>query len=325
VALSSAGAERWSAKLNGNARIVLVQDADADGRPEVCVGTERGFVHVFDAKGAQRWQFECAHRPGPVTALNIADLDGNGRPELLAGSQGYVLYVFESSGQLKWRNPIDIPWGGVRAIIVRDFDGQPGPEIFVATGADHGDVMLTGDGRKLWRLSTTTSHAVATDLRGEGREQLLVGGPMKAGPLRLINPANGSALWNAGIDDDVRAILPLRSDGTGKREILVGYATAGLWQMDGRSEKRRLRSFPALVNTVIPLDERGGGGMRFAVGCEDGTVHVVGTDGRTLASLKLPRPVTSLRSLSLGGRPGVFVTTRNGPAAALELQDVAAP
>jgi hypothetical protein len=319
VALSSAGDERWSAKLNGNARIVLVQDIDADGRREVCVGTERGFVHVFEAQGTERWQRECAHRPGPITALTAADLDGDGRPELLAGSQGYVLYVFESSGQLKWRNPVDIPWGGVRAIVVRDFDGKPGPEIYVATGADHGDVMLTGDGRQLWRLSTTTSFAVATDLQGEGREQLLIGGPMKAGPLRLINPANGAALWNAGIDDDVRAILPLRMGETGKLDVLVGYAAAGLWRMAGCSEKRRLRSFPALVNTVIPLAEQAGSVSRLAVGCEDGTVLVVDSEGRTLASLKLARPVTSLRSLSLGGRPGLFVTTRNGAAAALEI------
>jgi hypothetical protein len=214
---------------------------------------------------------------------------------------------------------IDIPWGGVAAIVAQDLDGDGKPEIFVGTGADHGDVLLSGEGRKRWRLSGTTKIALTADLAGDRKEQIIVGGPMQAGPLRSIDSSNGSVVWNVGIDDDVKAIIPLRETDAGKSELLVGYAASGLWRVDSSGGKRRIRSFPSLVNTVIPLANGRSVAPEFAVGCEDGSVFVVDETGTIRASLAAGRPVTAIRSFQDGGKTCLFVATRGGAATAMEL------
>lgn len=309
---SAAGREKWSVELPGSIRTLHVRDLDGDGKQEIMVGTEQGFLHVLDWQGKLRWQQDCPYRRGPITAITTVDLEGDGRRQVLAGSQGYVVYAWEADGRLRWRNMTDIPWGGVVAIVPSDYDGDGRKDLLIATGADHGDVFLTGAGKQIWRASGTTLHARAVNLTEGKKDQLLMGGPLETGPLRLVDPANGTTIWNSGIDDDLKAIIPLPVANGNPPGVMVGYAASGLWRFDATGGKRHLRSFPAFVNVVVPVSGPPASPGWFAVGCEDGRVIAIDVEGRTLGIETLPKAVTSMRVFPAGGKTVLAVLQRDG-------------
>ena len=274
-------------------------------------------MHVLDWQGKLRWQHDCPYRRGPITTITTVDLEGDGRLQVLAGSQGYAVYVWEADGRLRWQNMTDIPWGGVVAIMPSDYDGDGRKDLFIATGADHGDVFLTGAGRKMWRASGTTLHARAVNLTGGKTDQLLMGGPLQAGRLRLVDPAKGTTIWNSGLDDDLKAIVPLPAADGNPPGVLVGYAASGLWRFDAAGGKRQLRDFPAFVNAVIPAAGLPALARQFIVGCEDGRVVVVDAEGKTLGAEPLPHAVTALRVFPVGGKTVLAVLQRDGQLATL--------
>jgi hypothetical protein len=97
------GAEAWEAQLNwGCASHLAIADIDADGSPEIVVGTAfpsaHGSVQLFSLAGARLDALTTPYdsswsMPSQVTALLVDDLDGDGRTEILRGAANHIEHV----------------------------------------------------------------------------------------------------------------------------------------------------------------------------------------------------------------------------------------
>lgn len=97
------GREEWEAQLHwGCASHLAIADVDADGTPEIAVGTAfpsaRGSVQLFSLDGEFLAELATDYdrdwsMPSQMTALLVADLDEDGRTEVLRGAANHVEQV----------------------------------------------------------------------------------------------------------------------------------------------------------------------------------------------------------------------------------------
>lgn len=110
----------WYHGAEGVIWSLAVADIDGDDRQEVIIGTScegsaRGFVHVLNHDGAERWRFKLAaslkNWPDDhmaVRFLKVEDLDGDGKPEVVACASHHPwfpsrLCVLSREGRLKYQ------------------------------------------------------------------------------------------------------------------------------------------------------------------------------------------------------------------------------
>jgi len=85
---------------------VIVKDIDKDGKLEIIVGSQKGYVAVYDANGKFKpgWPQKPVEDTRECKSVEVADLDGNGTYEIIAGFTGNFsqnVWVFEHNGKIR--------------------------------------------------------------------------------------------------------------------------------------------------------------------------------------------------------------------------------
>ncbi len=237
-----------------------VGDLDGDGRLEIVVGSDNGWVFAFRADGSIKpgWpQFtgwnadhaagKCATDActGVVAPPTLADLDGNGTLEVIAGSYSHYMYVWDHTGAVLPGWPVDV-WDGIASgAAVGDLNGDGRPEIVVGSDVAYdcadckpygvlakGGLLhaFTLNGHELsgWPFRTDSfmhSTPALADLDGDRRLEVLAGG----GLFPTEANTRGHKLWVVGFDGALRWSFQTRGN-------LIAAPTVGNVTGDGRVE-----------------------------------------------------------------------------------------
>ncbi len=87
----------WSHEVGEEVHATLAADVDGDGRPEVAVGADCFYVHLFGEDGTERWR---RNLQAPVRRLLAVDMNRDGRPEIAAGCEDGSVWVLDGEGEI---------------------------------------------------------------------------------------------------------------------------------------------------------------------------------------------------------------------------------
>ena len=196
----------------------VVRDLDADGAPEVLLGTRGGPV-VLGADGDLEWYAE-----GAAVHTATVRTDGDDAVEVVtAGTDGLRAYD-GATGDLEWER--DLP--GSRVRVAADVDGDGSAAVFV--GRTDGTVLAVdaATGETRWTTTVATGDGtgavppVLGGVDGEGTDELVAA--TNDGTVAVLAPADGAEL--AAYERSVPVWTfptPADIDGDGDEEMLVRY------------------------------------------------------------------------------------------------------
>lgn len=242
-----------------------VADLNADGHPDLVIGTTSGVIVALTTDAQELWRQEMR---GPITVPpSIGDLNGNeGLEVLVMNRQGQLHCLAGSTGELVWETSIPgrLEWGET-VLALGDVNGDSALEI--VTGDQDGVVVcLNGAGEQLWRYQgqhgITQAPALA-DLTGDGLLEVLVGGNLI--PLVCLSH-EGKEHWklDAGIGGNP-LVYDINKDGT--PEILIGVGV-NLTVLDAKGA----------VDWTYPMQREMDGALTVADANEDGEVEIYVVD-----------------------------------------------
>ena len=119
-------------------------DIDGDGRPEICVASDDGKVHVFEASANDVWAETDSILVGiAATAVKAGpDVDGNGKPEFHvsgSGPLGWTTQVYEATDNDTYTQiatvSVDDGYFGLCFSEVADVDGDGHLELMMSGAA----------------------------------------------------------------------------------------------------------------------------------------------------------------------------------------------
>ena len=196
----------------------VVRDLDADGAPEVLLGTRGGPV-VLGADGDLEWYAE-----GAAVHTATVRTDGDDAVEVVtAGTDGLRAYD-GATGDLEWER--DLP--GSRVRVAADVDGDGSAAVLV--GRTDGTVLAVdaATGETRWTTTVATGDGtgavppVLGDVDGDGTDELVAA--TNDGTVAVLAPADGAEL--AAYERSVPVWTfptPADIDGDGDEEVLVRY------------------------------------------------------------------------------------------------------
>jgi len=131
-------------------------DVDADGRPEVLVGTDGGDLYCYDGDGSQLWG---ANLGDKVTRVIPVDLTGDAKPELACTAESANVYALNADGTVLWRTALP---DGASDLAVQ---GSGTDARLLAAAGSAGLAVLDGQGR-LIGIGATDGRAKAVAAAG---------------------------------------------------------------------------------------------------------------------------------------------------------------
>ena len=278
---------------------VAVGDIDADGSPDVVVGTGAGAVYAWESDGTLKsgYPLQIVGRTaeettrattwdnGIASAIALEDLDGDGKLELIAGAMDQRLYVWTAAGEPWGPYPIDVcapdvcGVSGQRIIAspaVADVDGDGDFEIGIGTNeATNGgndsvsylfdaDTGLLVDGWPLYE-SGLVNQAALLPLVGEGHPGSLAFADLNAdGKSEVASPV-------------MLGQSPLY-DGNAAEYQHLSYVRSG-W---GSNTNTNEPSFATMSNNPAFGDMDGDSVPDYLIG-GDGALYFIALAGRTAA------------------------------------------
>lgn len=200
-----------------------VADYDADGDPEVLVGTTDDVLLGFDARSGEeelRYGLASYGYTEPV----VDDLTGDGSPEILIVDARGTVHAVRPNGTAVWTRDVDsYVWA---APAVADFDADGDREIAVGVGSGRIEV-LDGDGTTVTNASEPIEDLLTTMAVGDtdGDPAVEIVATTRDGDVVAVDGATGESLWTRDLGDlaAVAEIVAVEGDP-------MVYATAG----DGR-------------------------------------------------------------------------------------------
>jgi hypothetical protein len=186
---------------------VVVADVNGDGRPDVMVadGMQTRTIEVFLGNGDGTFQPKLSTNIENTAAFAIADLNGDGKPDLIS-SLTTGLSIALGNGDGTFRAPMTFSTGyDAGSISAVDFNGDGKPDLIVDNSQNNGitagnyniGVML-GNGDGTFRPQVTFAAgfrpqaAVASDLNGDGKPDVVVADDATPAATVLISSADGS-------------------------------------------------------------------------------------------------------------------------------------
>ncbi|MDZ7745526.1 MAG: PQQ-binding-like beta-propeller repeat protein [Halobacteriales archaeon] len=236
VAVHGNGTVAWRRSLNetGWERTAVwqaptVDDFDADGTPEILVGSNSGPV-LLSATGDIEWK-----REGGATYTAAARVDDDPEVELFTADSGGIRAYDGRTGALDWEREFT----DARIRTATDGDGDGTVELYVGRLGGEVVALDARTGETEWRTTvvdsddTTVAPPVLGDVNGDGTPEVVV--TLNDGTVAVLGSKTGSQLalyerpvpvWTfptlADIDDDGAAeILTRYGDG---RVVALSYA-----------------------------------------------------------------------------------------------------
>jgi len=131
-------------------------DVDDDGKPEVILGTDGGWVHCFDGDGKMLWEANLGDR---VTRILPLDVDGDGKPELRCSAESAYVFAVGRDGTILWRTPLAA--GGSDLAVLTLATGE---KVLAAAAGSAGIAFLDVQGRPIGVVQTpAAARLVVTD------------------------------------------------------------------------------------------------------------------------------------------------------------------
>lgn len=227
------GSVAWRVPLNDTqwSRVTVwdapaVSDVDADGAPEVFVGTGSGPV-VLAADGTIQWQ-----RDGTASDVATAQVDDDPATELFTTGTSTLRAHDGRTGETEWSRDLAI----TRIRTATDGDGDGEPELYVGQGGRF-LALDAGSGGTEW--STTVSDGddvsatapVLGDVDGDDQPEVV--GVLNTGRVAVLDAESGSELAVYERDVPVWTFPTVRDiDGDGAAEILVRYGDGRVVRLD---------------------------------------------------------------------------------------------
>lgn len=229
VVVANSGEVEWRGSVAGNVWAPPVAvDADADGRPEVVVGSSREVV-AFDADGTVAWRADAGAR-----TMAAGQVDGDDAVEFVATDGGRVTVLDGSDGRVErgWNAS-----GTTRVVDVADGDGDGDVEAYL--GIARGDVVALDldDERVEWRTTVSETDSMTpaprvADVTGDGSTELVA--LANDGTVAVLDPGSGEQRAAYGRDVLVWTKPTVADvDGDGAAEVFVRYGDGRVVRLDG--------------------------------------------------------------------------------------------
>jgi outer membrane protein assembly factor BamB len=231
------GSVAWRFALNstlprdpGVWRAPTVADVDADGRPEIVLGSNRGLV-VLTARGEVEWA-----RDGPGTHLAVAQADDDPALEVFGTGTSAVRAYDGADGAREWNRTLS----NARIRAAADADGDGTVELYA--GRVGGEVLAldAATGRTEWTTSVSRTDGVLVpppalgDVDGDGDPEVLA--VAESGTASVLAADSGTELAT------YRRTVPLWTfastahlDDDGVPEILLRYGDGRVVGLDYES------------------------------------------------------------------------------------------
>ena len=275
-----------------------VADLDADGEPEIIVGSASGELYVFRKDGSA---FPGFPRPTSFMVYSspaIGDIDGDEEPEIVVGDNHGYVYAFNTDGTQCPGFPYATPYTVHASPALGDLDGDGVLEIVVSSEAAGADLYaIDGDGsdlpgwpRQLNPYTGIISSPTLADLDLDGSLDVVVG--VRNGQLAALDAAgNYKPGWpvDAGYSCESSPTL-VDLDDDPELEIIVGFNDSKVvaYNHDGTP----LPGWPVGTSyTVISSpsvgDVDGDGRLEIVIGENTGKVYGFEIDGTPVAGFPL--------------------------------------
>jgi outer membrane protein assembly factor BamB len=338
----------WSARPSSGASdgggygqqcLVVCDDLDGDGFPDVLLGTAWGnrSVHALNGlTGDVLWTFDTYSEPesGWVYAVRaLPDRTGDGRPEVVFGTgangnRGYLLDG--STGAIIWRF-----FGAVGAIghteVLPDMNGDGIADVlFCGWDSEQRVFCVSGAGSgaatQIWSRNTGVTNYTAVvidDVTHDGLPEIVVGTWQASNQVICIDGSDGSTVWtfdNGSFNYIMRLEVIDDIDGDGYRDIAVGSWSRALSVISGKTGDLLWSSLAGTLNggyfwSVARVDDIDGDGISEVVGGSfDQNIYLFsGATGDTLWTFPTGNRVyvvAGAPDLSGGGTPDVLGGTQ---------------
>jgi outer membrane protein assembly factor BamB len=161
------GKPLWQTALEGGiGASPSAGDLTGDGKPEVAVATEAGYLTVLKGNGGILWARKQGNQLNSAPVIFTA-ADGHGR--IVCAGDGGDVFCVDANGRTLWRRNAGSPMDASISVGDLDLDGRA--DIFLVTLA--GRIMrFDEDGNVIWTLDmqmrTDASGAIA-DVNGDGK------------------------------------------------------------------------------------------------------------------------------------------------------------
>ncbi|MCE7972837.1 MAG: hypothetical protein DYG92_00720 [Leptolyngbya sp. PLA1] len=327
LALAEPPRVEWKVALRSDSvGSACIGQIDADGVPEIAVGTSRGESRLLVLRGdtgAEAWSYEAAKGRFDASC-RLTDVDADGRPELIAplSSAGQVLAFDAASGQRLWRAAAPAgetiegaPWVGT-------LEGRT--HVVAATTAGRVLVLDATDGKIVYDLKVATgpilSGPIVADVSGTGILDVTVVISGEAPAVRCVDSRDGRERWSFPLSARATrgpALADLDADGA--PDLAIATTDGVVTALNARSglplwQRTVGEAGPVSPTVVADLDADGrpeviAGGRRVSAIAPDGAVR-----WSVPASDQDPRDAAigglAIADLDADGVPDVaFVTT----------------
>jgi outer membrane protein assembly factor BamB len=195
-----------------------VTDVDADGSPEVLLGTSEGPV-VLSSRGSVEWL-----RNGSAPYTTVLQADDDPQLEIVTAGSSAVQAYDGTTGAREWRREL----GGLRIQAAADGDGDGRPEIFAGEPGGTMYAFDGSDGSTAWKTTiesserATTPEPVLGDVTGDGRPEVIA--VAQDGTVAVLDVVSGAELAAYQRDVPILTFSTVADiDDDSSDEILVRY------------------------------------------------------------------------------------------------------
>lgn len=177
---------------------LIMADIDGDGRKEILVSTQRGYLFALDTSGRLRLELRVTNFR--ISTPAVGDTFGNGKPVIVFSNDDGEVYCVDGAGNVLWVYRAENMRFGRTLPLLADADGDGRYEVYLGTpfvGLNAGIRALDAHtGKLLWRAKSqlqTYNSIVVADVDGDGRNEILYGD--KNTRLYAVDTA-GKAKWD---------------------------------------------------------------------------------------------------------------------------------
>ncbi|MFH1739704.1 MAG: FG-GAP-like repeat-containing protein [bacterium] len=187
-------------RLRGDVFDPSAADLDGDGREELVVGHNAGFIYAMNAENGEiLWERNIGTELSSWRMATPADLNGDGRAEVIASNMDGWIYCLSPDGNVVWRSKIEEY--RLTTPAVGDINNDGDPEIVYGSSTRH-MVALDADGHVLWDSFQPALHLgrtapIIADLDRDGDAEIYGMSSMIAFDTGLVslNGKDGSLRW----------------------------------------------------------------------------------------------------------------------------------